>query len=375
MQKFKLLRKHGKLIKISSLSRLFQEIHRPLSQRLDEVYRQDVHMEGKWMLACEEKLQQLTGRRYAHIVTSGTAGLIIMHLALDIKAGDTILATNMSIPSSIMPARVLGAKLKFVDIDKFGQQNLNDLDLSDVKAIITTGLYGDTHDHDLLKTELPIINDSCQAFLAKYKGVEATKFGDLSSISFAQNKTAPIFGTYGAILTDREDLSERIRHMRRCGNLTRDSEIKHIGINAQPHADKCVQVYTSLEYVDTWHKRRQEIASQYDESFKTLGIETRQSPSYSTTNHHKYVLFVNDNRQFAKKLKEHGVDSNLHYTYNFSKIEAIQETNDLQYPMTDFFTKHALTIPSNPWLKKDEIKKVVESVKNCMTDQDTAICP
>ena len=43
--------------------------------------------------------------------------------------------------------------------------------------------------------------------------------------------------------------------------------------------------------------------------------------------------------------------------------------------MTDFYTKHALTIPSNPWLKKDEIKKVIESVKDCMTDQDTAICP
>ena len=362
------------MIKITSLSRQYGEIKHVLSSRLDKVYQQDQHMEGKWMTACEERLKAMTGRKHAHMVTSGTAALIIMHMSLGIGPGDTVLATNYSIPSSIMPARVLGAKLRFIDINKYGQQDFTNIDTTGAKAILTTGLYGDTHDQDLLNgINIPVINDSCQAFLAKYKGTEATKIGDVSSISFAQNKTAPVFGTYGAILTDRDDVSESVLRMRRCGNLGRDAEITHIGINAQPHADKCVQVLTALDFVEQWQTRRQEIADQYTEMLKDTGISVRQSPDYSTTNNHKYVIFVDDNRSFSKRLAEKGIESHLHYTYSFAKNSVIQPTSDNNYPMTDFYCRHAITIPSNPWLTRDERTSVIEAVKDCMTEYDIDI--
>jgi UDP-2-acetamido-2-deoxy-ribo-hexuluronate aminotransferase len=364
------------VIKITSLSRQYKEIKHILSPRLDAVYQQDQHMEGKWMLACEERLEQMTGRKHAHMVTSGTAALIIMHMSLGIGPGDTVLATNYSIPSSIMPARILGAKLKFIDINKYGQQDFRDMDISQAKAILTTGLYGDTHDHDALQgIGIPVINDSCQAFLAKYKGVEATKIGDASSISFAQNKTAPVFGTYGAILTDRDDISDSVLRMRRCGNLGRDADITHLGINAQPHADKCVQVLTALDFVDGWQQRRQEISDQYTDMLKDTGVAIRQSPDYSTTNNHKFVIFVDDNRQFAKMLAEKGVEAHLHYTYNFAKNSVIQQITDVDFPMTDFFCRHAVTIPSNPWLTSHERTTVIEAVKDCITGKDLAVAP
>lgn len=362
------------MIKITSLSRQYKEIKHILSPRLDEAYEQDQHMEGKWMLACEERLKEMTGRKHAHMVTSGTAALIIMHMSLGIGPGDMVVATNYSIPSSIMPTKILGARLKFIDINKNGQQDFTNLDISGAKAILTTGLYGDTHDHDALQGfNIPVINDSCQAFLAKYKGIEATKIGDVSSISFAQNKTAPVFGTYGAILTDKDDISENVLRMRRCGNLGRDAEITHLGINAQPHADKCVQVLTALDFVQGWQQRRQEIAEQYTDMLKNTGIAVRQSPVYSKTNNHKYVLFVGDNRRFSKKLAEKGIESHLHYTYSFAKNSVIQPISKQAFPMTDFFCRHAITIPSNPWLTDNEKIAVIEAVKDCITTQDVGI--
>jgi dTDP-4-amino-4,6-dideoxygalactose transaminase len=38
--------------------------------------------------------------------------------------------------------------------------------------------------------------------------------------------------------------------------------------------------------------------------------------------------------------------------------------------MTDFFVKHAVTIPSHPWLRKEEIAKVIDAVKKCLSQKD-----
>ena len=360
------------MIKITALSRLYEEIHIPLKQRLDEVYAQDIHMEGKWMTACEQKMKELTGRKHAHMVTSGTSALMLMFMSLGIKQGHKVICINHSIPSSVMPPKLLGADLVFTDIDRHGQQNLNDIDTKDVKAIMTTGLYGDCHDHDLIADlGIPIINDSCQAFLSKYKGKEATSIGDASAISFAQNKTCPVFGTYGAVLTDRDDWADDFSYTRRCGYLSRNSsDLNHIGINAQPHADKCVQVYTSLEHVLKWQDRRQVIADDYRQGLKDTGVLIRTSPNYSTTNNHKFVLFVDNNIDFMQKLADMGVESHLHYRYNFSQNKVLSNQTTKKFPMTDFFVKHAVTIPSHPWLRKEEIAKVIDAVKKCLSQKD-----
>ncbi len=369
---FKLLKRHGKLIKVTALSRLHREIQQPLRQRLDEVYGQDVHMEGKWMIACEEKLKELTGRKHVHMVTSGTSALMLMFMALGIDQGDRVICINHSIPSSVMPPKLLGADLIFSDINKHGQQDLTGIDKEDVKAIMTTGLYGDCHDHDLIADlGIPVINDSCQAFLSKYKGKEATSIGDASAISFAQNKTCPVFGTYGAVLTDRDDWADDFSHTRRCGYLSRNNvNLDHIGINAQPHADKCVQVYTSLEYVLKWQERRQQIADEYRDALKDTGILIRTSPDYSTTNNHKFVLFVDKNIEFMKKLADMGIESHLHYRYNFSKNKVLSNDTTKDFPMTDFFVNHAITIPSHPWLRKDEMSAVMDAVKKSISKKD-----
>lgn len=363
------------MIRITSLSRQYEEIKHLLSPRLDQVYQQDQHMEGKWMLACQDRLKEMTGRKHALMVTSGTSALLLMFMALGIKQGDKVVCINHSIPSSVMPPKLLGAKLIFTDIDQHGQQDLRDMDTTGVKALMTTGLYGDCHDHDLVKDkQIPIINDSCQAFLSRYKGQEATSIGDASAISFAQNKTCPVFGTYGAVLTDRDDWADEFQYTRRCGYLSRnDGKLDHLGINAQPHADKCVQVYTSLEFVERWQQRRQEIAEKYKQGLLDTGLAYRTSPGHSKTNNHKFVLFVKDNTEFMHKLANKGVESHLHYRYDFSKSSVLSDDKTVDFPYTNFFINHAITIPSNPWLSTQETTAVIEAIKDCLTVEDLDI--
>jgi dTDP-4-amino-4,6-dideoxygalactose transaminase len=71
-----------------------------------------------------------------------------------------------------------------------------------------------------------------------------------------------------------------------------------------------------------------------------------------------------------KKLADMGIESHLHYRYNFSKNKVLSKDTTKDFPMTDFFVKHAITIPSHPWLRKDEISAVIDSVKKSITKKD-----
>ena len=48
----------------------------------------------------------------------------------------------------------------------------------------------------------------------------------------------------------------------------------------------------------------------------------------------------------------------------------LSDDTEQHMPMTEFYARHAISIPSNPWLTDTEVSTVVEAVKSCVTDAD-----
>lgn len=356
------------MISFISSPRVYKEVKSKLQPRTEEVLSSSVQFQGKYTQACEELLKDLTGRKHAFMTTSGTSSIMVMLMTQGIQPGDEVITTNYSCPATVMPVKALGAVPVFIDINEHGQQNfhcINDLITDKTKSVLATGLYGDCYDHDLLlsKTNLPVLNDSAQSFLAKYKGQESTKFGTMSILSFSTNKNCPIFGTYGAVLTDDDELAEKIKFIRRNGYLNRDVglAIQYVGINAQPQEDKCAQVLTSLEFLHKWQQRRKEIFEYYDENFKNL-VMLRKSPENSERNFHKYTIFVKDKYKYRDKMINDGVECQLHYTYNFQQTPILSNDTTVQMPGTEYYRKHAISIPAHPWLTHNEQSEVIKKV-------------
>jgi len=363
------------MISFIPVTRIYDEVRDVLDTRMETVFKSNKHFEGQFMERCEEMLQSYTGRKHAFITQSGTSSITIMLLAAGIKPDDRVATINYSCPATVMPIKLLGAVPVYNDIDRHGQMTLDNVD--GVKAILATGLYGDCYDHDKIKDiGVPILNDSAQSFQAKYKGTESTKLGDMSIISFSTNKNCPVFGTYGAVLTDNDSYADAVFLMRRNGYKSRDvgHGIQYIGMNSQPTEDKCAQLLTSLERLPTWQKRRSQITNELDQGMQSLDVYRRSSPEYSTSNNHKYCIFVKDKWKFRDKMKDLGVDCHLHYTYNFADTEVLAGERQPEYPGTEFFRKHAISLPSNPWLTSIEIKHIIDSVEKCYTDEDRALC-
>lgn len=363
------------MIENVSVPRMYEEVKSVLDPRMQEVLTSNIQFDGPYMEACQEKLKEYTGRKHAFITQSGTSSITIMLLAAGIKPGDKVATINYSCPATVMPIKLLGAIPVYKDIDIHGQMDLDNIE--DVKAILATGLYGDCYDHDKIKDlGIPILNDSAQSFTAKYKGIESTKLGDMSIISFSTNKNCPIFGTYGSVLTDNNNYADAVFLMRRNGYKSRDvgHGIQHIGMNAQPTEDKCAQLLTSLEKLPEWQERRKQIGDELDSRLSKLDVCIRRSPSYSQKNYHKYCIFVKDKWEFRDKMKDLGVDCTLHYTYNFADTEVLTGERQEEYPGTEFYRKHAITIPCNPWLNSAEVDHIVKSVEKCYTEKDRVLC-
>lgn len=374
-------------IKFIPTERLYQDVRHTLMPRLERLYSGGIqgpgsghcgsrHFADRHTQECEARINHITGRRHTLLTTSGTASIQLMLMAQGVGPGDEVIVTNYSCPATVMPIRLMGARPVFVDLDPYGQQDLAQVRgrITDrTRAIMVTDLYGDCSDYDQLRgMDIPVLNDSAQSLMTRYRGQQTASLGAMSIQSFSTNKNCPIFGTYGAISTDDDELAERIRLMRKNGYGDREvgTAIHHIGINAHPQEDKAAQVLSSLEMLSQWQARRAEIAQRLHEGLRAVGVHVRPSPSYSETNNHKFSMFVHDKRAFRDLMSLQGVETQLHYTYNFAKTEVLSDDTQQHMPMTEFYARHAISIPSNPWLTDAEVSRVVEAVKNCVTDAD-----
>jgi dTDP-4-amino-4,6-dideoxygalactose transaminase len=363
------------MIKFVPISRLFDTVKDEYYTYLEDVYSKDEQFEGEYCVKSEQLLKEITGRKHALLVTSGTSGIIAMLLAQKIGPGDEVICINYSCPATPGPIKVVGATPVFVDLNRYGQMDLTDIKskITDrTRAILTTGLYGDSCDFDAIKDlGIPILNDSAQSVFNKYKGEENLKFGRMSILSFSTNKNIPIFGTYGAVFTDDDDLANDLYIIRRNGYLNREvgNALYHIGINAQPSADKSAQVYCSLQHAESYQKRRAEIAEYYHSELAKLDITVRPSPNYSQTNNHKFSIMVGNKQEFKDRMLAEGVETQLHYTYNFAHAPVFEHPHG-DYPFTDLYVKHATSIPCSPWHTDAEAEAVIAAIKKAARPED-----
>tara|TARA_A100001011_G_scaffold17678_1_gene18303 strand:+ start:201 stop:1301 length:1101 start_codon:yes stop_codon:yes gene_type:complete len=362
------------MVKFIPINRLYNDIGEEYLDLVSTLYKTaDTHFEDHYTTECETLLKKICGRKHALLTTSGTASINIMLLAADINPGDNVITTSYSCPATVMPIKLMGANPIFYDINRYGCQDVSNITHT-AKAILVTGLYGDSCDFEKIDHPM-VLNDSAQCMGGLYKNKSSVSYGDMSILSFATNKNCPVFGTYGAVLTDNDALADKIWLMRRNGYRNRDvgNSIQHIGINAQPHEDKALQLYCSLQHLEKWQMRRKQIADFYKDELKKLDITVRPSPSYSETNNHKFCIFVDNKTMLRDKMLDNGVECQLHYTYNFSQVPLLSNQLDSDFKFTEQFKQHAISLPSSPWLTDTEAETVVQTLKKCITDADKGV--
>lgn len=353
------------------LDRQFEENREAFMNAVETVFTHGRVLQGKEVVALEERTAALFGLAHGACVGSGTDALILALKALNMKPGAKVAVTGLTFVASASCIVHAGGTPVFVDIDADHYLNREDALLSliesgDIDGIIVVHLYGQMMDlarvHDAARAKgVFIIEDAAQALGATRNGVAPGKCSDITCCSFDPTKVIGAQGSGGICLSDDEALIARIRKLRYHGHA-RNRVYDEIGHNSQLPTVQAAIINAKLDREEDWRKRRQAIAARYTTALSN--IEGIQPPMIADGNEHifhKYVMYVDDHRDdLAAYLKEKGIGTSVHYSMPLDQQPCFAGNHEVagNLDMVADACAHVLSLPIYPELTDEEVEYI-----------------
>jgi len=175
-------------------------------------YNHDQQRNGIWKAReFEAEVRKITGAKYAHAVSNGSAAIAIALASAGIGAGDEVICPPFTFIASVEAVLFVGAIPVFAEIDEtlcLSAEGIKKVLTPKTKGICLVHMCGGMADMDgimqLVKEHnLTLVEDAGQAFGASYKGTSVGLFGKAGSYSFDFFKIATA-GEGGIFVTNDE---------------------------------------------------------------------------------------------------------------------------------------------------------------------------
>lgn len=346
---------------------------------------------GPKVTALEKKLCEVTGARYAVVVSNGTAALHLAAMAAGFTEGDEVIVSSITFAASSNCVLYCGAKPVFADIDpetyNIDPASVRKLITPRTKGIVAVDFTGQSVDHDALEAickehGLMLIEDAAHAIGTKYKGKPVGSIADMTCFSFHPVKTVT-GGEGGAITTNDEGLYHRLMRLRTHGITRNPEEMVHptdakwyneqveLGYNYRMTDFQAALLLSQLNKLPKFSARRKELVKKYDEAFADMPeiIVQKEIPESDTTRH-LYILRLNlelltcDRRQFFDALYAENTCPQVHYmpVYYHSYYEKLGYQKGI-CPNAEKYYDEVMSIPLYYSLTDAEAEDVIHAVK------------
>ncbi len=355
----------------------YQEIKPEIDSAIQRVLDSGWFILGDEVISFEEEVSDYLGTQFSIGVASGTDALILSLRSLNIGPGDEVILPAYTFFATIGAVIHAGASPVLVDIDPMtyclDTEQVRDAITPKTKAVIPVHLYGHPADMDPLlslahKYDLKIIEDNAQAFGAEYDGRKTGSMGDIACLSFFPSKNLGGYGDGGMIVTNSEEISDRIRQLRAHG-WKRKYFPEILGYNSRLDALQAAILKVKLKYIDDWNLQRRNIARRY--TAELSGIPGLQIPSEKTWAKHVYHLYIiqsNKRDLINKKLDEAGIATGIYYPQPIHLAEPCLEYGYKpgDFPISERSSLETLAIPLYPGLGDDNIYQIITNIKGLL---------
>lgn len=356
-------------------SGLFLERKEEYLEILEEVMSRGAFIMQDDLEKFEQNLQKMLGVKHAIGVADGTMALILSLKASGIKNGDEVIVSSHTFIASASAINHVGATPVLSDI---GSDHLIDpgyirkLISPKTAAIMPVQLNGRVSKMDEVveianQYNLSIIEDSCQALGASYKGKYAGTFGNAGTFSFFPAKTLGCFGDGGAVISNSDEIAKKVRMMRDHGRDQQDGKVKFYGYNARLDNIQAAVLNFKLKYYKEDIKRRREIANLYNSELKKISQLTLPPPPDDDKDfydiYQNYEIQAEQRDSLKKFLETKGVGTILQWGgFSLNNFDDIGLKKSL--PNTDLMTPRFLMLPMNSILKDEEVIYISKQIKS-----------
>ncbi|MBC7321160.1 DegT/DnrJ/EryC1/StrS family aminotransferase [bacterium] len=357
------------------LKRQYQNLKLEIDQVVQEVMKKGQFILGENVSLLESEISAYCGTKYAVGVASGTDALLLSLRACGVGPGDEVITTPFTFFATAEVISNLGARPVFVDIEpdtfNIDVERIEKVVTKSTKAILPVHIFGQMCDMDKLieikeKYSLFIIEDACQAIGAVYNGKKAGSIGDTGCFSFFPTKNLGAFGDGGMVVTNNEEIKDRVLVLRNHGSKKKYYH-EELGYNSRLDEIQAGILRVKLKYLDSYIKRRQEIANLY--SVLLSDIPYIKAPTIKegrSHTFHQYVIRAENRDELQKYLSDHGIGSTVYYPL---PLHLQKVYKSLGYKLGDFpeaekASKEVLALPMWPELTNEEVKEVVEVIRS-----------
>lgn len=362
-------------IPLVDLKEQYNRIQQEVETAVLAVLRSGRYILGEQVRAFEEEICEYLGITEAVAVGNGSDALYLSLKAYSIGSGDEVITTPFSFIATGDAIVRAGAKPVFVDIDP-GTYNLDPDRIEEritprTKAIIPVHLYGQCSEMDRImqiakKHSLLVIEDACQAFGAACLGRKAGTWGDVGCFSFFPTKNLGGCGDGGMIVTSNKDLADKLRMLRVHGSNTKYNHVLQ-GINSRLDEVQAAVLRVKLRYIDSWNRRRREIAERYRSLLKNLPLVLPQEHPDMYHTYHLYTVGTSgreERESLVMFLRKHGIETAVHYPtpiYLQPSYQSFGYQKGL-CPNAEEATDRVCSIPLYPEMTDEAVQQVAETV-------------
>ncbi|MBU0593627.1 MAG: UDP-4-amino-4,6-dideoxy-N-acetyl-beta-L-altrosamine transaminase [Gammaproteobacteria bacterium] len=367
-----------------------------------ETLQSDWLTQGPAIERFEQAVADYCGAKYAVAVCNATAALHIACLAAGIEQGDTLWTSPNTFVASANCGLYCGGAVDFVDIDP-ATYNLSISALEQKleragkagklpKVVVPVHFSGQSCDMEAIvdlsrKYGFSVIEDAAHAIGGSYRGsaIGSCEFSEMAVFSFHPVKIITT-GEGGMILTNREDLYEKLQRLRSHG-ITRNARFMQgeshgpwhyqqieLGYNYRMTDIQAALGASQMTRLDEFVQRRHELAARYQDLLQELPLTLPWQHPDTRSSFHLYVIrlqldkLAKSHRQVFEELRGADIGVNLHYIPVHLQPYYRQfgfQAGD--FPEAEKYYGEAITLPLYPGLSESDQDRVVAALKSILS--------
>lgn len=356
-----------------------------INEKIAAVLAHGQYIMGPEVKELETKLSEFGQTKHCLTCSNGSDAIFLALLALEIGRGDAVFVPSFTFAATAEMVALTGATPIFVDVqeDTFNMDpsNLqsaidevnNNQELTP-KAVMPVCLFGQIANYPEIcpiakAANLAVIADAAQGFGSTLNNKQAGAYADMVTTSFFPAKPLGCYGDGGAVLTNNNDLMEKLISLRNHGQGHDRYDNVRIGINGRLDSIQAAILLLKLEIFPKEIEARNEIAARYTEGLKDISITpTVLNKSISTWA--QYTIRSTKRDHIATYLRDQNIPTAIYYAKPLHVQTAYKNypKSGGALPITDKLATEVISLPMHPYLKPEIQDKIILAIKRALDE-------
>lgn len=340
------------MIEYENLARSNSTYMADMEDAAKRVIRSGWYVLGQEVGAFETEFAGYVGAKHCIGVANGLDALILAIEALNLPEGSDVLVASNTYIATILAIVRAGHKPVLVEpvLETFNMDpaRLIAALTPSTRAVCVTHLFGKACRMDdicaFAKAHgLKVIEDCAQSHGAKLAGKMTGTFGDAGCFSFYPTKNLGAVGDAGAIVTDNDELADRLRHLRNYGSKQKYVN-EYAGVNSRLDEIQAAMLRVKLKHMDAMTDHKRALAQIYFNELPSFV----QKPVVNTDEFdvfHIYGIRSPKRNELKDFLLANNVKTEIHYPIAPHKQRAMQGVLSGQFPIAQVLHDTELSLP------------------------------